>query len=116
MRGKTTNVLVAILQVGFMKDGRIMAADFQCYINGGCTKDESELVSPSSLILHAQAKLVKKENNSSLFEFISLKNMPVLAKCNSCLHKVEMQSLRQCSSSWQVILDIENLDFRKFGT
>uniref|UniRef100_A0A669Q4L3 FAD-binding PCMH-type domain-containing protein n=1 Tax=Phasianus colchicus TaxID=9054 RepID=A0A669Q4L3_PHACC len=31
-------------KVGFMKDGRIMAADFQCYINGGCTKDESELV------------------------------------------------------------------------
>ncbi|XP_031409921.1 aldehyde oxidase 2-like isoform X1 [Meleagris gallopavo] len=31
-------------KVGFMKNGRIMAADFQCYINGGCTKDESELV------------------------------------------------------------------------
>lgn len=59
-RGKTTNVLAAILQVGFMKDGRIIAADFQCYINGGCTKDESELVSPSSLILSAQAKLVTK--------------------------------------------------------
>ncbi|KAM9548268.1 aldehyde oxidase 2-like [Guaruba guarouba] len=31
-------------KVGFMNDGRIVAADFQCYINGGCTKDESELV------------------------------------------------------------------------
>ncbi|XP_027534025.1 aldehyde oxidase 2-like [Neopelma chrysocephalum] len=31
-------------KVGFMNDGRITAADFQCYINGGCTKDESELV------------------------------------------------------------------------
>ncbi|XP_009888538.1 PREDICTED: aldehyde oxidase 2-like [Charadrius vociferus] len=31
-------------KVGFMNDGRIIAADFQCYINGGCTKDESELV------------------------------------------------------------------------
>ncbi|NXL94780.1 AOXB oxidase, partial [Alectura lathami] len=44
MRGKTTNALVAMLQVGFMNDGRIIAADFLCYINGGCTKDESELV------------------------------------------------------------------------
>ncbi|NXP28878.1 AOXB oxidase, partial [Scytalopus superciliaris] len=31
-------------KVGFTNDGRIVAADFQCYINGGCTKDESELV------------------------------------------------------------------------
>ncbi|KAM9628834.1 LOW QUALITY PROTEIN: aldehyde oxidase 2-like [Morphnus guianensis] len=31
-------------KVGFMNDGRIRAADFQCCINGGCTKDESELV------------------------------------------------------------------------
>ncbi|KFV43182.1 Aldehyde oxidase, partial [Gavia stellata] len=31
-------------KVGFMNDGRIIAADLQCYINGGCTKDESELV------------------------------------------------------------------------
>ncbi|KAM6200351.1 aldehyde oxidase 2-like [Sarcoramphus papa] len=31
-------------KVGLMNDGRIIAADFQCYINGGCTKDESELV------------------------------------------------------------------------
>ncbi|NXD62564.1 AOXB oxidase, partial [Eolophus roseicapillus] len=31
-------------KVGFMNDGRVIAADFQCYINGGCTKDESELV------------------------------------------------------------------------
>uniref|UniRef100_A0A8C6Z9C6 Aldehyde oxidase 2-like n=1 Tax=Nothoprocta perdicaria TaxID=30464 RepID=A0A8C6Z9C6_NOTPE len=31
-------------KVGFMNDGRIVAADFQCYVNGGCTKDESELV------------------------------------------------------------------------
>ncbi|NXC42799.1 AOXB oxidase, partial [Penelope pileata] len=31
-------------KVGFMNDGRIVAADLQCYINGGCTKDESELV------------------------------------------------------------------------
>ncbi|NWY50174.1 AOXB oxidase, partial [Chionis minor] len=31
-------------KVGFMNDSRIIAADFQCYINGGCTKDESELV------------------------------------------------------------------------
>uniref|UniRef100_A0A663DVJ5 FAD-binding PCMH-type domain-containing protein n=1 Tax=Aquila chrysaetos chrysaetos TaxID=223781 RepID=A0A663DVJ5_AQUCH len=38
---KTANASVAILQVGLMNDGRIRAADFQCYINGGCTKDES---------------------------------------------------------------------------
>uniref|UniRef100_A0A8C0BKS3 2Fe-2S ferredoxin-type domain-containing protein n=1 Tax=Buteo japonicus TaxID=224669 RepID=A0A8C0BKS3_9AVES len=31
-------------KVGFMNDGRIRAADFQCYINGGCTKDEFESV------------------------------------------------------------------------
>ncbi|NWX99683.1 AOXB oxidase, partial [Nothoprocta ornata] len=31
-------------KVGFMNNGRIVAADFQCYVNGGCTKDESELV------------------------------------------------------------------------
>ncbi|NXN68577.1 AOXB oxidase, partial [Himantopus himantopus] len=31
-------------KVGFTNNGRIIAADFQCYINGGCTKDESELV------------------------------------------------------------------------
>ncbi|XP_010567404.1 PREDICTED: aldehyde oxidase 2-like [Haliaeetus leucocephalus] len=44
MREKTANASVTILQVGFMNDGRIRAADFQCYINGGCTKDESESV------------------------------------------------------------------------
>uniref|UniRef100_A0A8C0BAZ2 Aldehyde oxidase n=1 Tax=Buteo japonicus TaxID=224669 RepID=A0A8C0BAZ2_9AVES len=33
-------------KVGFMNDGRIRAADFQCYINGGCTKDEFESVIP----------------------------------------------------------------------
>ncbi|KFP71281.1 Aldehyde oxidase, partial [Acanthisitta chloris] len=31
-------------KIGFMNDGRIIAADLQCYINGGCTKDESEWV------------------------------------------------------------------------
>lgn len=51
MREKTANASVAILQVGFMNDGRIRAADFQCYINGGCTKDESESVSPSLIPL-----------------------------------------------------------------
>lgn len=32
-----------------MNDGRIIAADIQCYVNGGCTPDESEMVSPSKL-------------------------------------------------------------------
>lgn len=37
--------LVAItLQVGFMNNGVIKAADVEYYINGGCTPDESELV------------------------------------------------------------------------
>lgn len=60
MREKTTNASVAILQVGFMNDGRIIAADFQCYINGGCTKDKPELVSPSSLIPLTLTELVTK--------------------------------------------------------
>uniref|UniRef100_A0A8C0BNY6 2Fe-2S ferredoxin-type domain-containing protein n=1 Tax=Buteo japonicus TaxID=224669 RepID=A0A8C0BNY6_9AVES len=41
-------------KVGFMNDGRIRAADFQCYINGGCTKDEFESVSPSLIPLIGQ--------------------------------------------------------------
>lgn len=32
------------LQVGFMNNGVIKAADVEYYINGGCTPDESELV------------------------------------------------------------------------
>ncbi|XP_074858018.1 aldehyde oxidase 2-like isoform X2 [Carettochelys insculpta] len=31
-------------KVGFMNDGRITAADIECYINGGCTLHESEVV------------------------------------------------------------------------
>ncbi|XP_014374705.1 aldehyde oxidase 3 [Alligator sinensis] len=31
-------------KVGFMNDGRIVAADIQAYINAGCTPDESEMV------------------------------------------------------------------------
>lgn len=49
MRGKTSHAMVAVLQVGFVNVGRIIAADFQCYLNYGFSKDESEFVS-SSLI------------------------------------------------------------------
>ncbi|CAO2615964.1 Aldehyde oxidase 2 [Lemmus lemmus] len=31
-------------RVGFMNSGRIKALDIECYINGGCTLDDSELV------------------------------------------------------------------------
>uniref|UniRef100_A0A0D9REZ2 aldehyde oxidase n=1 Tax=Chlorocebus sabaeus TaxID=60711 RepID=A0A0D9REZ2_CHLSB len=31
-------------KVGFMNNGRIKALDIKCYINGGCTLDDSELV------------------------------------------------------------------------
>uniref|UniRef100_A0A8C5XUX7 aldehyde oxidase n=1 Tax=Microcebus murinus TaxID=30608 RepID=A0A8C5XUX7_MICMU len=31
-------------KVGFMDNGRIKALDIECYINGGCTLDDSELV------------------------------------------------------------------------
>ncbi|XP_075385060.1 aldehyde oxidase 2-like [Tenrec ecaudatus] len=31
-------------KVGFMNSGRIKALDIECYINGGCTLDESEMV------------------------------------------------------------------------
>ncbi|KAL1770882.1 aldehyde oxidase 2 [Sigmodon hispidus] len=31
-------------KVGFMNSGRIKALDIECYINGGCTLDDSELV------------------------------------------------------------------------
>uniref|UniRef100_A0A2I3GXZ7 FAD-binding PCMH-type domain-containing protein n=1 Tax=Nomascus leucogenys TaxID=61853 RepID=A0A2I3GXZ7_NOMLE len=31
-------------KVGFMNNGRIKALDIECYINGGCTLDDSELV------------------------------------------------------------------------
>ncbi|KYO33619.1 hypothetical protein Y1Q_0008773 [Alligator mississippiensis] len=31
-------------KVGFMNDGRIVAADIQAYVNAGCTPDESEMV------------------------------------------------------------------------
>ncbi|XP_042522937.1 aldehyde oxidase 2 [Dipodomys spectabilis] len=31
-------------RVGFMKSGRIKALDIECYINGGCVLDDSELV------------------------------------------------------------------------
>ncbi|XP_021573473.1 aldehyde oxidase 2 [Carlito syrichta] len=31
-------------KVGFMNNGRIKALDVECYINGGCTLDDSELV------------------------------------------------------------------------
>lgn len=31
-------------QVGFMNSGRIKALDIECYVNGGCTLDDSELV------------------------------------------------------------------------
>nr|XP_025960944.1 aldehyde oxidase isoform X4 [Dromaius novaehollandiae] len=37
-------------KVGFMNDGRIIAVDAKFYINGGCTPDESVLVSEVSLL------------------------------------------------------------------
>ncbi|XP_068924923.1 aldehyde oxidase 2-like [Petaurus breviceps papuanus] len=36
--------LFAKYKVGFMNSGRIKAMDVKCYINGGCTLDDSELV------------------------------------------------------------------------
>ncbi|EDL99005.1 rCG22451 [Rattus norvegicus] len=36
--------LFAKYKVGFMNSGRIKALDIECYINGGCTLDDSELV------------------------------------------------------------------------
>ncbi|XP_072473321.1 aldehyde oxidase 2-like isoform X1 [Notamacropus eugenii] len=36
--------LFAKYKVGFMNNGRIKAMDVECYINGGCTLDDSELV------------------------------------------------------------------------
>ncbi|XP_037552436.1 aldehyde oxidase 1 [Nematolebias whitei] len=38
-------------KVGFMNDGRIVAADFQYYVNAGCAVDESVLVS-EKILLH----------------------------------------------------------------
>jgi len=35
---------LCVFQVGFMKDGRITAADLQYYANAGNTVDESPLV------------------------------------------------------------------------
>ncbi|XP_047432985.1 aldehyde oxidase 1-like isoform X1 [Mugil cephalus] len=43
--------LVAKYKVGFMKDGRIMAADMQFYVNAGNTADESVLVA-EKILLH----------------------------------------------------------------
>lgn len=40
--------LVITLQIGFMNNGEIKAADVEYYINGGCTPDESELVNTPS--------------------------------------------------------------------
>lgn len=39
-----------LFQVGFMNDGRIVAADMQYYINAGNTADESLLVCKSAFI------------------------------------------------------------------
>lgn len=36
--------LVITLQIGFMNNGEIKAADVEYYTNGGCTPDESEMV------------------------------------------------------------------------
>ncbi|XP_035879007.1 aldehyde oxidase 2 [Phyllostomus discolor] len=41
-------------KVGFMKDGRIEALDIECFINGGCTPEDSEAV--------AEFLLLKLEN------------------------------------------------------
>uniref|UniRef100_A0A8B9YTD3 aldehyde oxidase n=1 Tax=Bos mutus grunniens TaxID=30521 RepID=A0A8B9YTD3_BOSMU len=38
-------------KVGFMNNGRIKALDIECFINGGCTLDDSELSSWKFLIL-----------------------------------------------------------------
>ncbi|XP_053900314.1 aldehyde oxidase 1-like isoform X1 [Malaclemys terrapin pileata] len=46
--------LVGKYKVGFMNDGRIMAADAKYYINGGCTPDDSVLV--------AEVVLLKMDN------------------------------------------------------
>nr|XP_008165070.1 aldehyde oxidase 1 isoform X2 [Chrysemys picta bellii] len=42
--------LVGKYKVGFMNDGRIMAADAKYYINGGCTPDDSILVTEVVLL------------------------------------------------------------------
>ena len=36
--------LLSTLQIGFMNNGEIRAADVEYYTNGVCTPDESELV------------------------------------------------------------------------
>ncbi|GAB0191707.1 aldehyde oxidase 2-like [Grus japonensis] len=51
-------------KVGFMNDGRIIAADFQCYINGGCTKDESELVRKINMYKGVNLMSFKEEFNA----------------------------------------------------
>ncbi len=54
--GSITNILSVMIQtgchlfqVGFMKDGRIMAAEIQYFTNAGNTVDESVLVGKSSV-------------------------------------------------------------------
>lgn len=37
-------LLAITLQIGFMNNGVIKAADVEYYVNGGCTPDESEMV------------------------------------------------------------------------
>lgn len=37
-------VIAITLQIGFMNNGVIKAADVEYYVNGGCTPDESEMV------------------------------------------------------------------------
>lgn len=51
LQGKAAEEVVCLvipLQIGFMNNGEIKAADVEYYINGGCTPDESELVNTPS--------------------------------------------------------------------
>lgn len=43
----------SLFQVGFMNDGRIVAADIQYYSNAGNTVDESTMVRNSGFIYHS---------------------------------------------------------------
>ena len=53
-------------QVGFMDNGRIKALDIECFINGGCTLDDSELVR----ISETSAILVCEQSADSVWVFV----------------------------------------------
>lgn len=65
--------LVITLQIGFMNNGEIKAADVEYYVNGGCTPDESEMVNtpsgkPMVLTLSAQILVLQLTNSEKEFK------------------------------------------------